>query len=164
ACLGKRPEDMAELLELTKSKSKQVRQAAYEALGRSSEREAVQALCQVIQSNDLELAIPQLQASQQQEVLQAIHAELRAQLKQLLSGTDKAKQSKAAQRMLLLLRCLNGRTDKQTEKLLIELFQQRDALAKAGGSPSGRDVLELLVQVISDGPKGAQKALADAHE
>lgn len=164
ACLGKRPEDMAELLELTKSKSKQVRQAAYEALGRSSEREALQALCQVIQSNDLELAIPQLQASQQKEVLQAIHAELRAQLKQLLSGTDKAKQSKAAQRMLLLLRCLNGRTDKQTEKLLIELFQQRDALAKAGGSPSGRDVLELLVQVISDGPKGAQKALADAHE
>jgi len=163
ACLGDEPEDVARLLELIKSKAKPVREAAYAALSRCSDKQAIEAICQVIRSNDLELAMAAIEKSQQKDVLKALHDEIRAQLKLLLSGLEKDKVSKAVQRMLMLYRCLGERKDKQTEKVQIEIFEQRDALSKISGSPGGQDLVEWVARTMSTGSKGAQNALVDAH-
>lgn len=165
ACLGESAEDLSFLLEQSKSKVKDVRKAALEALGRCSAADAARALQQAAQGKDLQIAIEPLRTSRHKDVLRFLLDETKGQFQQLLSGKekDKAKQGKTVERLLMLLQCFRGRDDKQSEQLLIEMFQQREALAKISGTPGGADVVELLVLIMSNGSKKTQRALVDAH-
>ncbi len=164
-CLGSDPEDLAFLIEQAKSKAKDVRAAALKALGKCKGDTAVQSLCAALQSADIELAVEPVRASRDPTVLAFVLAEAKMQFNALLESKekDKAKLGKQVSRMLALLECLRDRDDKQTEALLLDMFARRETLAAVKGEPSGKDVEQQLVFIMSAGPKKVQSALVDAH-
>jgi hypothetical protein len=168
SCLGDSPEDLPFLLEQSRAKAKDVRTAALAALGSSGADDAAKVLCNAIDGADLSLAVEPIRASRNPAVtsflLEAAEKLCDATTNAgWLARSDKAKLGKQNDRLCLVLECLRGRDDKQTEKLLLKLFAQVEQLAKVKGEPSGMDVVEGLVSVMANGPEAVQTALVDAH-
>ena len=164
-CLGGSPEDLAFLLEQAKSKAKDVREAALKALGRSDSGDAIAVLKESLDTGDIDLAVEPIRASTSPQLLQYVHEQVKSQLQSLLDGKEKDKKAvgKRASRMLSLLECLQLRSDKATDELLVWAFGQRDKLAAIKGEPSGKDIQQRLVAIMASGPDRAQAALIDAH-
>jgi hypothetical protein len=95
----------------------------------------------------------------------ALLDEAEARFHALLSGkeTDAKELGKRIERMVLLLRCLEGREDARTERLLLKMFEALGRLAALKGTPGGGEVIERLVVVMAEGPPRARSALIDAH-
>jgi hypothetical protein len=164
-CLGGSPDDLSYILEQTRSKAKDVRTAAFKALGACDADEAVKTLCAALQGAQLELAVEPAQTSRSPEVLACVLGQANAQIDTVLKSNakDKSKLSDQARRMLLLLECLQDREDAGTAEFLLSTFGQREKLAGIKGEPGGKDIIERLVSIIAWGPKPAQAALVDAH-
>ena len=169
SCLGDSPEDLPFLLEQSRAKAKDVRTAALCALGSSGDDDAAKVLCNAIDGADLSLAVEPIRASRNPAVTSFL-LEAAEKLCDAITNVswlgrlDKAKLGKQNDRLCLVLECLRGRDDKQTEKLLLKLFEHVEQLAKVKGEPSGMDVVERLVSIMASGPKAVQTALVDAHE
>jgi HEAT repeat protein len=169
SCLGDSPDDLPFLLEQAKAKAKDVRTAALRALGSSGADDAAKVLCNAIDSADLTLAVEPIRASRNPAVTSVL-LEAAEKLCDAITSTswlgrlDKSKLGKQNERICLVLECLRGRDDKKTEKLLLKLFEHVEQLAKVKGEPSGTDVVERLVSVMTSGSKIVQAALVDAHE
>lgn len=164
-CLGEDAEDLAFLLEQAKSKAKDVRAAALSALGKSKAKEAGAMLEAALKSADIDLAVEAVRSSPIPALHTFVLAETAAAINHLLTSKekDKAAVGKNIRRVMQLLRCLYGRTDKPTEALLIDLFGKRAQLAAIKGEPSGQDLVEWVSEVMANGPKKAQAMLIDAH-
>jgi hypothetical protein len=165
-CLGDSPDDLPFLLEQVKARSKEVRTAALKALGKSGAAEAAKVLCEAIASTDLALAIEPLSRSQNPVVTSFLLQEAEKQFDALLAGEEKdvKKTGKQNERMELLLKCLWARKDEHTEKLLLRMFGHMNQLAAIKGEPSGDDVIEELVFIMSGSSPNVRSALVDAHE
>src|SRR6185437_9833193 len=72
-CLGEKPDDVAFLLEQAKAKAKDVRTAALKALGSSGADNAVQVLCQAMESADFALAVEPIRASRNRALTALLH-------------------------------------------------------------------------------------------
>lgn len=164
-CLGDSVEDLAFLLEQSKSKVKDVRAAAFRGLSRCPSSDAVQTLKKLIDGNDLEIAVDALRASTQPEVIEALEHATERVAKNLLSGKekDRDKIGKEMNRLIQLMRCLTGRDDPTAEKLAIWMLDQRDKWVTIKSQPSGTDMLEHVARVLASGSAKMQQALADAH-
>ncbi len=164
-CLGDNPEDLTFLLEQSQAKAKDVRQAAFVALAKSDAAEAIAALHAAIQGNDLDIAIEPLRANRNPKLLQLLLAEANACRGDLLAGKEKDKKKLGAQvnRMLSLLECVRGRDDKKSEAFLLDCFAQQAELAAIKAEPSGTDIVERLVNVMSTGGQGAREVLIEKH-
>jgi hypothetical protein len=164
-CLGEAAEDLSYLLEQAKAKTKDVRQAALKGLAKSDEGDALAALHAALKGNDLEIAVGPVRTNRNPKLLKLVLDEAQAQVDLLLAGKekDKKKQGEQVGRMLNLLECLRGRDDKQTEAFLLKCFAQQDKLAEVKGEPSGKDIVERLVNIMSTGPEGTREALIKTH-
>jgi hypothetical protein len=164
-CLGSAPEDLSFILEQCRTKAKDVRTAAFRALGKCDADEATQALCAALQGADIALAVAPAQASRNPRVLAFVLDRARADLTALLASRekDKAKLGAQVQRMLLILDCLHGRDDDGTGKFLLDAFDHREKLAAVKGEPGGKDLVERLVSMMAWGPEQVQAALVEAH-
>lgn len=164
-CLGDSPEDLDFLLEQSKARAKEVRQAAFRSLARSSHASAVAALQAVLSGGDIELAVEPIQASRHPEILKFVLSEATKQHKTLVTTkeTDKKASEKNVSRMLLLLKCLHGRDDTGAEKFVIDCFDNRGKLASIKGDVSGKDIQQSLAELMANGTKAMQLALAGAH-
>lgn len=162
-CLG--PDDLSYLLENIKAKAKDVREAAFKALGRSGTSESLAALQESLRSSDIGLAIKPVQESKNPLLIKFVVDETDAQANLLLTGKekDKKEQGKQADRLLSLLECLRGRDDKQTDAFLTKWFARRAEFSGIKSEPGGKDIQQRLVQIISTGPAGAKSALIDSH-
>lgn len=165
-CLGGSPEDLPFLLEQVKAKAKDVRAAALNALGSSDSADAAKVLCDAIQGADLSLAVEAIRANRNPALSRFLLEAAEAQFQALFGGKekDKKKLGKQNERMCLLLECLRGRDDRQTEALLLKMFADVERIAAVPGEPSGKDVVETLVSVMAAGSPKVQSALVDAHE
>ncbi|WP_165226491.1 HEAT repeat domain-containing protein [Aquisphaera insulae] len=164
-CLGDSPDDLSFLLEQAKARAKDVRTAALKALGRSGADEAARTLCDAIRSDALALAVEPVRQSRRPAVTDFLLDEAELEFKALLEGKEKdaKKLDKRNERMILLLRCLEGREDARSERILLAMFGDLDRLAGVNGTPSGKDVIERLMPVMAAGPPRVQAALIDAH-
>jgi hypothetical protein len=165
-CLGDSPDDLPFLLEQAKSRAKEVRTAALNALGRSSANEATKLLCDAINNADLVPATEPLRLSRNPVVTGALLEAAGKQFDALIASKEKdvKKLGQQNQRMCLLLECLRVREDMNTEKLLLRIFGHVDQLTGLKGEPSGLDVAERLVSVMSVSSPSVQSQLVDAHE
>ena len=164
-CLGDAPDDLPFLLEQAKSKAKDVRSAAYKALGASSANDAIKTLCDAIDGPNFELAVAAIRTHRSPALTDFLLDAAEKEFEKILGGKEKDKQKlgRLNEHALLLLECLRGRDDKKTEKLLLNLFSQVAKLAEVKGEPSGKDLVERLVSVMSTGPAKVQSTLVDAH-
>jgi HEAT repeats len=165
-CLGDSPEDLPFLLEQAKSKAREVRTAALNALGKCSSDDAVKVLCKAIQSEDLALAVEPLRASRNTVVTAVLLEAAEKQIATALSAKedDAKKLGKQNERICLLLECLRHHDDARTEKLLLHMFARIEEFARIKGEPGGKDIVEKLLTIMLDGPRTVQSALVDAHE
>jgi hypothetical protein len=165
ACLGESPEDLLFLLDQAKSKSKDVRQAALEALARSGSPEAVAALRSAFESDHIDLTIRLIQNSRIPDVLEFVLEVASRQLETLLKikTADKKEVGKQATRFLSQLECLRGRDDAGTETFVRECFAKRKTLAALEGDIGGKDIQQKLVSIMADGSKRSQEVVAEAH-
>ena len=164
-CLGASPEDLPYLLEQTKAKAREVRQAALKALGRVDSGQAVGAIEESIREGDIDLAIQPVRETTSPRLVKFVLDEAEAQAAALLAKKEKDKKvlGKQVDRLLSLLECLRERDDEPTSSFLQKLFARRDELSAIKSDPGGTDIQQRLVQIMSVGPKGAQSALVDAH-
>src|SRR5262249_18766490 len=147
------PADLPFLLEQAKSKAKEVRAAALRALGACSMDDAAKVLCDSLAGADLELAVEPLRASRNPVVGSVLFEAAEKNFDALIAGKEKdsAKLGKQNQRMCLFLACLQGRDDEKAEKLLLRMFGHIDQLGAVKGEPSGKDVVENLVEIMAEG-------------
>ncbi len=164
-CLGDAPDDLPFLLSQAKSKAKDVRSAAFKALGASSAADAIKTLCDAINGPNFELAVAAICNHRSPALTDFLLEAAEKEFEKILGGKEKDKQKlgRLNEHALLLLECLRGRDDKKTEKLLLNLFAQVEKLAAVKGEPSGKDLVERLVSVMSTGSAKVQSALVDAH-
>jgi hypothetical protein len=172
-CLGTWPErllsflkPLSYLLEQAAAKAKDVRQAALKALAKSDESEAIAALESALKGGDIEIAVVPIRESTSPKLLQTVLLEADAQLSQLLAGKekDKAKIRKQVERMLALLECLRGKSNKAVEAFLLKCFAAREKLATIKAEPGGQDIVQRLVQIMSEATAGTQNALVEARD
>lgn len=172
-CLGTWPErllsflkPLSYLLEQATAKAKDVRQAALKALAKSEESEAIAALETALKSGDIEIAIAPIRESTSTKLLQTVLLEADAQLSLLLSGKekDKAKIGNQVERMLALLECLRGKSNQAVEAFLLKCFAAREKLATIKAEPGGQDIVQRLVQIMSEATAVTQNALVEARD
>ena len=165
-CLGDAPDDLPFLLEQAKSKAKDVRAAAYKALGASNANDAIKTLCETIEGPNFELAVASIRTHRSPALTDFLLDAADKEFARILGGKEKDKQKlgRLNEHALLLLECLRGRDDKNTDKLLLNLFSQVEKLTEVKGEPSGKDLVERLVSVMSVSGSKVQSALVDAHQ
>lgn len=164
SCLGSRVEDLRYLLEQTASKSREVRQAAYQALAALDAGDAVAALEKVLAGKDLDLAAGALKASRSERLVRAAIAAAEVEMAALPKTKDKKEAGARLGRLASLARGLGGRADSASQTFVIKLFSQREALAKVKGEPlSGADLNSAVVALMEQGPPELKRALAAAH-
>jgi hypothetical protein len=164
-CLGNSPEDLAFLLEQSKSKAKDVRTAALRGLSKCDAPEAVDMLRAAFKTGNVESAVAAIAATPSTRLAALVLDELKSQCSAFVSSkeNDKAEISKQAARLMVLLECLRGRNDRGAEQFLIAMFDDREKLAAIKGEPGGKDIEQRLVSIMAMGPREAQGALVDAH-
>jgi hypothetical protein len=165
-CLGDSPGDLPFLLDQAKAKVKEVRTAALKALGVSGSNDAAKVLCAAMGGADLALAVEPIRTSRNPVVIGVLLETAQKQCNALITCKEKdnKKLGQQNERMSLLLECLRGRDDTQSEKLLLTMFAYAGKLTALKGEPAGKDVVERLVSIMAVGPPRAQSALVDAHE
>lgn len=164
-CLGNSPDDLAFLLEQSKSKVKEVRAAAFRGLSRCTSKDAVQILKAVIDNQDLEIAVEALRSSTDPDIVAALQHAAALAAQKVLSGKEKDKDKTALEmrRLIQLVQSLSGHADPATEKLLVGMLEQSGKWQIIKTDPSGTDLLEQVASALHSGSPKMQRALADAH-
>lgn len=163
-CLGDSEEDLTFLLQQAKAKAKDVRVAALIALTRLATPEAIEAVTNAASGADLASIVNGLREAQVPALQKMVIAETEKQLSSLAGISDKKALGTAIERLLVWLRCLDGRTDAAAEGLLTKLFQQRTTLATMSAEPSGSDVNEAVAYLMATASPKIQQLLVDGRE
>lgn len=165
-CLGESPEDLTFLLEQSKSRAKDVREAALKGLSRSDSADAAAALRKALNTDDIQLAVTPIRDSRNPEVLKFAIEEGVKQRDALLANKEKDKKAtgKLIQRFCWLLQCFHKREDTASEAFLLDTFAKKEGFLPIKGEvQSGADILQALVTIMVDGSKAVQETLANAH-
>jgi hypothetical protein len=161
-CLG--ADDLSFLIEQASAKAQEVRLAAYGALAAIDHHEAVAALVKAASGKDLEAAAAPLRSAREPKLVAFLLAEARREHDEIFTAKDKKEVGAKAARLRSLLSCLHGRTDPDSEALVLLLFNRREKLAMAKGEPvSGWEVNSTVIRLMLDGTTKLRAALADAH-
>jgi hypothetical protein len=164
-CLGAEKEDLAILIEQAGARAQEVRQAAYLALASVNDDAAVAVLEKAMTGKELEIAAHSLQRSRNAKLLGYIIAGADQEIAGLAAMKDKKEIGQKIGRIRMLLWCLQGRDDKDSEAFLLKLFGMRDDLAKIKGTDaSGVDLNQQIVQLMTNASENARRTLAEAHE
>lgn len=162
-CLGDSPEDLPHLLEHANAKAKDVRAAALQGLARCRTDEAILAIFKkALAGKDLEIAVSPICGCRDPLVVQHVVSDAQSQFSELFKLKDKAKLALALERFNLFLGVFEGRDDVGTQAVLMDCFENRDALCGLkGNNVSGSDVYQAVVRLmaISNLPK-CHEALA----
>jgi hypothetical protein len=165
-CLGTTDDDLAYLLEQTRSKAKDVGAAALGALLRAGNKSAdvIAALKKAIAGADLQLIVGRVKGCLLPEIRNYALEQAEQQLAEVLKLKDKKLQGPAVDRLQQLVSSLDERTDPQAEAFLLKCFGHADAFAAIKSEPSGADLNELVAHVLCQGTAKMQMRLVTAHK
>lgn len=131
------PSDVSFLIEQATAKAADVREAAFQALAEIDSDEAATTLAAAIRKPRSPLALKAAKQGKHPLILAAVLEEAEKALAELLQTKPKDKELDArSERLRALLAALQDRTDKQTESLLLDMYEKRAAIAKLEGSGS----------------------------
>jgi hypothetical protein len=164
-CLGISQEDIPLLIEHAKSKAKEVRSAALNALTASANTspEALAAIKKAIDGADLILIANALRQCTLAPIVDHLLDAAQTQFATLLKEKDVKNQGLHIERMRILLACLSKWPDPRAEAVVSKCFEEEKALAKIKSTPSGTDLYELSAAFMAQGSQKLQSQLAKAH-
>lgn len=159
------PEDLDFLVEQAGSKTQDVREAAYTALGKIDDPKALAVLEKAFGGKDFQLALNVVSGDDQPARLtDLLVSEARKGLAALTAAKTKKLVGEAADRLTDLLRVFPVAPHPGADALTRELFDRRAELAKIKGDTwGGEDVAEAALDRMEDGPKPLAEVLARAH-
>lgn len=164
SCLGMHSDDVHILIEQSFAKAQDVRIASYYGLSQMESEEAINSLRKTMAGKELVHAWRPLAASKGPRLLHAILAEFKKELAELMALKDKKEISAKIERLGFFLHTLHERTDKDAEAMVLELFAQRDKLAKVKGDTlSGSDLNLDVVRAMAGGTKAMANKLVESH-
>jgi hypothetical protein len=163
-CLGDSPEDLSYLIEQSKAKAKDLRGAAYHALCKLPDPEALDVLVKAIDGKDTELVADSIGEQKPTKLVATAIERLKEQIPALQAIKDKKKQGEAASKVLHLIDIVGTDLNAAAEKFLKQTFELSDSLRKINSSPSGQDVVERIVIVLWGGSEDAVKYLVDHRD
>jgi HEAT repeat protein len=164
SCLGDDPNDLPYLIEQAGAKAKEVRAAAFEALTAIHKPEAVAVFQKGITSKDYGLVANAIHNGKNPKLVEILVAEIRTGVDALLKLKDKKQVSSQAERLVRLINSFPSGGHPAADALLLDLFARREELAKIkGGTYSGADVVEAVIQQMADGSKASKQAIVKVH-
>ncbi len=157
------------LINQVKSKSKEVRKAAYSALCKEKNETAVDILINAIKGEDLKLITWYIRENRSPRLLEYMIDESEQILSSLPDKKDDSDKSKNISRFLDIILCFQTRKDRKTEEFLLSCFAEKDEIdqikSKDQTSYSGKDIVlrvaDLLLQM---GTPDTFEALIKDHE
>ncbi|TWT34371.1 HEAT repeat domain-containing protein [Blastopirellula retiformator] len=159
------PSDVPFLIEQTTAKAADVREAAYQALAEINSKEAATALAAGIEKPRNPPALNAAREAQHPIVLTTVQTETRKAAEELLASKPKGKNLDARIfRLTSLLQALRNRSDKQTETLLLELFEQREAISKIEGRSTYHSSMAALLNAMGTSTGKVQDVVIDNHD
>ncbi|MCC9607957.1 HEAT repeat domain-containing protein [Blastopirellula sp. JC732] len=159
------PSDVPFLIEQSSAKAADVREAAYLALAEINSKEAATALAEGIQKPRNLQALKAARQGKHPLVVAALHSETRTALAEYLATKPKDKNLAArSARLHELLQALRDRSDKDTEALLIELFEQRAAITKLEGTGSYDSIVLLILRAMATSTDKTRDLVIANHE
>lgn len=163
-CLGAERDDISYLLEQAAAKAQEVRQAAYRALATIDDDAVIAVLQKAFAGKDLGLAAASLKTSRNAKLLKFVLSGIEDGLAQLRKTKEKKEISAGLSRLMLMLSCLEGRDDAASEALVLQVFADRDGLAKVrGDTTSGSDLNAVVVRLMAYGTPRMRGTLVDNH-
>lgn len=120
-------------------------------------------LCDALDKH-VDAALVAARRSENPQVRQKLHALIRDQLAETLDAGKKTAtiKNRIFKRMTALVGALRGKQDRDTEKLLLELFAQRAKIAKVQGKEPKHDInSEVMLAMASSTEKASDALLAE---
>lgn len=148
-CLGDDPEDFSYLIEQSKAASKDVRQAAYYALCKLSNKEALSVLVQGIDGKDLEFVARAAIKMKPTELIAVALDRVKKLVVELPSIKDIKKQAAEASRAIEFISILRNGIGPEARKFLQQCVESCEDLQKIKSSPGGLDIVESAVQALA---------------
>lgn len=163
-CLGNSPDDLSYLIEQAKAKAKDVRRAAYHALGKLDSTAAQEILTQAMDGKDLELVASALNGSQSPVLGQNALDRIKMVVEELPTIKDKKKQGEALVRCAPLFSILGDNLNPAAEKYLQSLVESQENLLKIKSSPGGQDLIDTVVSTLAGGSEQSLKFLVERRD
>jgi hypothetical protein len=166
SCLKDSKGHLSYMLEQTRAKAKEVRQAAFDALARFTDKDVIDSFIKAISGGDVDLVAGPVSENRSPTLLKFLLKEVQEQLDALLTLKDKAKLKKALTRFYQLLGGFVSRDDKKSGEFLVHCFNEREAIGRLKGTAVDGEAINVRVAtlMVLSNSRTAQKALVDAHE
>ncbi|MBA2113654.1 hypothetical protein [Bremerella alba] len=160
------PKNVSFLIEQSKAKGTKVRDAAFSALAVINNAAAAKYLVQRMKEKGHLRSIREGLKTRHPDAVKVLLAETRLAWQTLLDTkeTDKNAHEAAHTRLVTLLAALEHRTDKGTEKLLLELFPHRAAITKAEGKLGSKTCAHSVMTRMSECSDKTRDLLISEHE
>jgi hypothetical protein len=147
ACLGEHEDCLTLVMEQSKSKNKQLRAAALEALARHERPEVTQLFLELVKGKALDILAGPFRTLRNRQVLNSLLEEGRRVFGLLLNGD-----SEQIPRWSEIMGCLAQRKDPEVEAFLLGCFAQSDALQKVkaakNSTTTGTDLVVHLAALV----------------
>jgi hypothetical protein len=163
-CLGDSSEDLSYLIEQSKAKAKDLRGAAYHALCKLPNPEALEVLVKAIDGKDTELVARSI-GNQKPATLVAKSLErLKQQIPQLGSIKDKIKQGDAVSKVLDLLSIVENDVNAEVEKFTKDCFESSETINKIKSTPGGADIIDRVVLILRGASEASTRYLIERRD
>ncbi len=164
SCLGADPDDLAFLIEQASAKAQDVRAAAYQALARVNDPQAVAVLQKALASKDYAAVGHAIRQGRNPKLVDLLVAEIQTGVAELLKLKDKKAVTLLVNRLTHHLRAFPRGEHPTADALLLDLFARRAEFASIKGEgQSGADVVETVIEAMLEGSPALQLKLAHAH-
>ncbi len=163
-CLGDSSEDLSYLIEQSKAKAKDLRGAAYHALCKLPNAEALEVLVKAIDGKDSELVARSIGKQKPANLVAKSLERLKLQIPLLGSIKDKNKQGDAVSKVLDLLAIVEHEVSPEVEKFMKETFESASSIHKIKSTPSGADIIEQIVLVLMRASDASTRYLIDRRD
>lgn len=150
-CLGDSPDDLSYLIDQSKAKAKDVRQAAYHSLCKTSHADALQVLTNAMDGKDLGILANAVRHCKPTKLIEIALDRAQKLFVEISAIKDKKKQGEAVARLLDLLTIIRNEISPAAAAFLQQCIEATTSLEKIKSTPSGLDVVESAVEALAEG-------------
>ncbi len=156
-CLGDAQEDLSFLIEQSKAKAKDVRQAAYHSLCKLPDADALAVLVKAIEGKDLSVVAYAVRNCMPTKLIEVALDRAKKLIAEVPSIKDKKKQGEEIGRLLDLIRIMRNEVSAEAKKFLQNCVESTASLEKIKSTPGGLDIVELAVDALAKGDAASVK-------
>jgi HEAT repeat protein len=163
-CLGDSPDDLNYLIEQSKAKAKDVRQAAYHSLCKLSHADAIQVLTTAMDGKDLGILAKAVSQCKPTKLIEIALDRAKNLFVEIPAVKDKKKQGEAVARLLDLLTIIRNEISPAVATFLQQCIEATTSLEKVKSTPSGLDIVESAVEALAEAGEAGIKFIIEQRD